>query len=144
MFAEHGPAIQEEYSMGGWNRWYHCKSSTFGTWLPGDERGFRTRKHREHVEGDNRNPPAAGMYAQRNAIVRARLTRPAVVLTAQQRDLTLAEVVDSLRRHDVEIIAMCASATHMHVLGRFLLIGRKTLVNEHGLRTSLWTIRCAM
>lgn len=35
---------------------------TYGTWLPWDGRGFRTRHHREHVDGDYRSPPPVGMY----------------------------------------------------------------------------------
>jgi hypothetical protein len=33
-------------------RWYHVIISTYGGWLHGDPRGFRTRHHRAHVEGD--------------------------------------------------------------------------------------------
>lgn len=40
-----------------WNDWYHIMCHTYGTWLPGDPRGFRTRHHREHVEGDYKSPP---------------------------------------------------------------------------------------
>ena len=35
-----------------WNDWYHVMCHTYGTWLPGDPKGFRTRHHREQVEGD--------------------------------------------------------------------------------------------
>ena len=49
-----------------WNRWFHCIGGTYGSWLPGDPRGFRTRHHREHVEGDYRNPPPAGIYEPRH------------------------------------------------------------------------------
>lgn len=38
-------------------RWHHIILTTYGSWLPGDLRGFRTRDHREHVEGDYRPPP---------------------------------------------------------------------------------------
>jgi hypothetical protein len=44
-----------------WNHWYHCMGNTFGTWLPGSPKGFRTRHHREHVEGDYKHPPPKGM-----------------------------------------------------------------------------------
>jgi hypothetical protein len=32
-----------------WCDWYHIMCNTFGTWLPGDPKGFRTRHHREHT-----------------------------------------------------------------------------------------------
>ena len=49
--------------MKPWNFWYHVGSNTKGTWLTGDPRGFRSRHHREHVEGDYRrlSPPAVVM-----------------------------------------------------------------------------------
>ena len=45
--------------------WRHVVISTHGNWLPGDPRGFRTRHHLEHVEGDYRNPPTPGIYDHR-------------------------------------------------------------------------------
>ena len=42
--------------------WYHVVLSTYGSWLYGDKRGFRTRHHREHVDGDYKNPPSLGKY----------------------------------------------------------------------------------
>jgi hypothetical protein len=40
-----------------WNNWYHCMFHTYGAWLPGDHRGFRTRHHKKHIEGDYNHPP---------------------------------------------------------------------------------------
>jgi len=45
-----------------WNRWYHVNGNTYGTWLRGDARGWRARHHREHCEGDYKNPPPKGTY----------------------------------------------------------------------------------
>jgi hypothetical protein len=45
--------------------WIHFVETVYGAWLYGDARGFRTRHHREHVEGDYKNPPPAGMYDAR-------------------------------------------------------------------------------
>src|SRR5437868_3666075 len=50
-----------------WNNWYHVMCHTYGTWLPGDPRGFRTRHHREHCDGDYKNPPKPGQWEQRHA-----------------------------------------------------------------------------
>ena len=107
--------------MPAFNGWYHCMSSTYGAWLPGDPRGFRTRSHREHVEGDYKNPPPAGVYEQRHETAKGRMKRPAVVLSAEARRVVVKEIQDSLTRHGVEVIALSVSATHMHVLARFPL-----------------------
>ena len=32
-----------------WNDWYHCNGNTYGTWLRGDPRGFRERRHRLEI-----------------------------------------------------------------------------------------------
>jgi hypothetical protein len=40
-----------------WNDWYHVVVHVYGSWLRGDPRGWRARHHREHVDGDYKNPP---------------------------------------------------------------------------------------
>ena len=42
--------------------WFHVILTTYGAWLPGDPRGFRTRHHRDHVDGDYKHRPPAGIY----------------------------------------------------------------------------------
>jgi hypothetical protein len=44
-------------------RWRHIIVNTKNTWLHGDERGFRDRKHRVHSSGDYKNPPPPGEHA---------------------------------------------------------------------------------
>src|SRR5687768_17438019 len=45
-----------------WNDWYHVTVHVYGSWLRGDPKGWRSRHHREHCEGDYRNPPPTGKY----------------------------------------------------------------------------------
>ena len=59
---------------------YHITWGTYGSWLPGDPRGFRTRGHRQHVEGDHRHPPLAGQYEGLHAHARGLLKKPPVTL----------------------------------------------------------------
>ena len=47
-----------------WNNWFHCTGGTKGTWLRGDPRGWRARHHREHCEGDYKNPPPPGAHRE--------------------------------------------------------------------------------
>lgn len=74
-----------------WNDWYHCMGHTYGTWLPGDPRSFRTRHHREHIVGDYKNPPPPGMYDKRHAKAKSLMTRPAVFLSDEQRAAAVDE-----------------------------------------------------
>ena len=55
-------ACYQNAVMRGWNGWYHCTCNTYGTWLRGDPRGWRTRHDRERVEGDYRHPSKPGTW----------------------------------------------------------------------------------
>ncbi len=119
--------------MPGWNGWYHCMANTYGTWLPGDPRGFRTRNHREHVDGDYKNPPPKGKCDQRHETAKTRMNREAVYLTPEARRVVCEELQDSLVRHGAEPIVISVSVMHMHVLARFPLEGKPAFA-ERGLR----------
>ena len=105
--------------MGAWNGWYHATTGTYGTWLPGDPRGWRARHHREHVEGDYRKPPPAGRYDGLHATARARLLRGPVHLTPPQRQLGGQALVEMLLQEGAEAAALSLDAVHMHALVRF-------------------------
>lgn len=106
--------------MSAWNGWYHCMSSTYGTWLPGDPRGFRTRKHREHVQGDYKTPPPQGKYDERHARSKRLLKREPVFLTPPARRACVEAMICTwVEIHQIEVLALSVSATHMHVLARF-------------------------
>ena len=102
-----------------WNNWYHCLGSTYGTWLPGDPRGFRTFRHHEHVEGDYKHPPAAGMYAARWEQSKRKLKYPPVVLGREQRQLLCRTMVERFEIDQVEVVALAVLSNHFHLLARF-------------------------
>lgn len=64
--------------MHAWNNWFHVVLHTYGTWLRGDPRGWRARHHREHVEGDYKNPPPRGKYDPLHEYSRSLMKRDAV------------------------------------------------------------------
>jgi hypothetical protein len=70
--------------------WHHTILTTCGAWLYSDARGFRTRPHREHVEGDYKNPPPPGKYAEREPKSPQSFKQPPVMLVSNddnaQRD----------------------------------------------------------
>ena len=102
-----------------WNDWYHCMGNTYGTWLPGDARGFRTRHHREHVEGHYKNPPPKGRYAERYRKSKELMKRDPIHLTPKQRARAVEEFVKSLQKRKVELIALSIDRIHFHLLARF-------------------------
>jgi len=102
-----------------WNNWYHVIGSTHGTWLQGDPRGFRTFQHRQHVDGDYRHPPPAGVYAPIFVRCKARLKHPPVELTTAQRDLLCRALAERLRDNGTELVALAVAMNHSHLLARF-------------------------
>ena len=102
-----------------WNGWLHCMGSTYGAWLYGDARGFRTRHHRQHVDGDYCNPPPSGTYdslARRSA---ASMRFPPVILTPEHRLTVCRAMGDKLLDYGVELIELSVGGQHFHALCRF-------------------------
>ncbi|MCC6681198.1 MAG: hypothetical protein IT445_09900 [Phycisphaeraceae bacterium] len=105
---------------GAWEDWYHCMANAYGTWLPGDPRGFRTRHHREHLEGDYKQPPPTGRYEQRHHNARQLLRQSQIVLEAFDVRLFTCRVFGhALLFHQIELRELCLSRVHLHLLARF-------------------------
>lgn len=109
--------------MPAWRNWYHCIGSTFGAWLRGDSRGWRARHHREHVEGDYRNPPPPGKYDKSHKHSKRLMKREPVVLSREQRKVALLAMLEALRHYDVEVIVLAVGGKHYHMLARFTPFG---------------------
>ena len=105
--------------MSAWNGWYHCTGSTYGAWLRGDERGWRSRRHHEHVDGDYTQPPPKGRYAREYEESNRLMKRQRVVLTPEQRAVACREFVCALIKREVEVTAICVGAKHWHGMLRF-------------------------
>lgn len=105
--------------MEAWNGWYHCTGSTYGTWLPGDSRGWRARHHRQHVNGDYKNPPNALAHHLRFTQSNTLMKRPRIILTPAQRRLACNQMAATLLELNVQVIVLCVGAKHWHLLARF-------------------------
>ncbi len=103
----------------GWRHWCHVMGNTYGTWLPGDDRGFRTRHHRDHVQGDYKQPPPEGKYRKEQAASQHAMKRPPVILTIEQRRLACRAMVERLLREQVEVVEWVVTEKHFHGLARF-------------------------
>lgn len=104
-----------------WNRWWHCIGGTYGSWLPGDPRGYRTRRHRKHVDGDYRQPPPAGKDLKLHERVKAEMKYQTVKLTAPCRHLVCVTMAATLLDYDVELVEISVSSMHFHILCRYPL-----------------------
>ena len=112
--------------MRPWLNWLHCTGSTYGSWLRGDPRGWRARRHREHVEGDYRNPPEAGTFDSLHERSKRLMKRPGVTLEWAARVVACEVMVRALRFHEVQVADFCVGARHWHALARFVPLDRES------------------
>jgi hypothetical protein len=134
-------------------KWFHCTTHTYGAWLHGEARGFRTRHHREHIEGDYKNPPPEGKYAYKLERSKKLMTQDAVSLEPEWRAIIGAALVEKLQELDVQLLCLSMSSTHAHLLGKMppgpvprQLVGlakkhAKFVCNEKGWEGKLWAVR---
>lgn len=101
-----------------WNNWYHIMFSTYGQWLPGDDRSWRTRHHRDHIEGDYKNPVytrrADGLYGAS----RMRMPHPPVILLPEERGIVGRLLIESLKIQQIEVLSLTVTIAHVHFVAR--------------------------
>ncbi|MFQ5429878.1 MAG: class I tRNA ligase family protein, partial [Phycisphaerae bacterium] len=93
--------------------------TAYGTWLPGDDRGFVSRVPRadgghtiHHMPGE---PYDAGDPQLRNAAA-DRMQGEPVHLNKEQARVLLAAIAGTAERHGIELLAVAIMADHVHVL----------------------------
>src|SRR5688572_7244370 len=96
--------------------WFHLIFTTYGAWLPGDPRGFRTRSHRDHVEGDYDSPPEPDIYDGLHQASEFRQAQPSTTIAAEFRPLIGEALRDRLQQEGGEVIAVACGGQHAHVL----------------------------
>src|SRR5205823_8268879 len=99
-------------------QWYHLIASTYGAWLYGDPRGFRTRHHREHVEGDYKNPPRPGMYEHEERRSREALKQPPVIFPSEFREVVGSAMLEKLEFQGALVACLAVASQHIHVLAK--------------------------
>jgi len=135
-------------------QWFHITAHTYGAWLYGSARGFRTRHHREHIIGDYKNPPPKGMYDHKLKRSQELLVQEAVTLSMPWRKIIGKAVLDKLQKLTAQVLCVSMSSTHAHVLAKMPagLVPRKWMGQakkhsnfigkEHGWTGKLWAVRC--
>jgi hypothetical protein len=132
--------------------WNHVVLTTYGAWLHGDGRGFRTRHHREHVEGDYRRPPVPETYASRERRSRASLTQPPVILPPDLRAVIGEALYEKLSRLGAWMLCVAVAGQHVHGLVKlprdtaraWLGMAKKHatfVLRERGWQGKLWGVR---
>ena len=132
--------------------WHHVTIGTYGSWLHGDSRGFRTRNHREHVDGDYKDPPPAGMYADKERRSRELLAQPAFVLPPEWRPRVGRAIWQELTRRGAWLLAIAVAGQHVHMLVKLPLGRQRKLtglakrqstldMRNRGWQGKLWAVR---
>ena len=96
-------------------KWFHVTFSTYGTWLPGDPRGFRTKEHKRHSSGDYRSRPPQGEHAGLRTLARKTMRGTPVTLTLTQRKTCARAMIEKLTERGCEVIAIAVGGQHVHL-----------------------------
>lgn len=95
--------------------WFHLIASTYGSWLPGDPRGFRTWHHTEHVEGDYKQPPPSGLYENRHLYAKHLQRHDAIVLSGRFLEAIGVALREQLMAGGGRVLAVAVCTQHAHV-----------------------------
>jgi hypothetical protein len=104
--------------------WWLVTWNTYGTWLPGDPRGFQTWRGNEYVPPPRRYArPGESVYdprkyASRHAAARAMTEEPVRLTLAQQR-VALPAIVKDIAELPIMPAIMALGPDHVHLLAKF-------------------------
>src|SRR5262245_58237997 len=112
--------------MGKWNDAdepiaYLITFRTYGTWLPGDERGSIDRYHNKF------RGPTAVASDMRRAVQKARLKSPPFLLNARSRSIVEAAIREVCIYREWALIAINVRTNHAHVVSSGTGGGRRML-----------------
>jgi REP element-mobilizing transposase RayT len=95
--------------------WRHIIINTHGSWLHGDQRGFRSRDHRIHSSGDYRNPPPPGEHAP---LLRYRKKQcpDEIRIDAKLRPIIGHAMISKLHEMEFRVIAVAVTKIHAHAV----------------------------
>jgi len=95
--------------------WQHIIINTRGSWLPGDPRGFRSRNHRKHSDGDYKHPPPVGQHAGLIRHIRSN-SRPPVHLPNDLWAAIGQAILEKIASQDHRLLALSVDTHHVHLL----------------------------
>ncbi|MCH7990537.1 MAG: hypothetical protein IID46_15455, partial [Planctomycetes bacterium] len=123
--------------------------TTYGSWLYGDERGFRTRHHREHIEGDYKKPPPIEKHATQLKRSQILLKQPPVILPIDMRSVVGLALLVRITNLGGFVLRIAVAGQHVHLLMKIPLncarswtgLAKKHawfVLRDHGWKGKLW------
>ena len=95
--------------------WRHVIINTHGSWLHGDRRGFRTRRHRIHSSGDYRNPPPPGEHVGL-FVHESRKSKAEVTIPLDLRPVVGRAIVRFLLDLKLRVLVVAVGKVHAHAV----------------------------
>jgi hypothetical protein len=125
-------------------KWQHVVLGTRCSWLHGDPRGFRNRRHRIDSGGDYRNPPPEGEHEGLHRYFLEKSRKP-VDFDVNVRFMICRAFVSKLLKMGLRVIAVSVGKRHLHALvfliddyrPKRVLIGRAKQHASHSVREFL-------
>ena len=96
-------------------RWRHVVISTYSSWLPGDPRGFRSKKHKIHSSGDYKHRPPVGEHAGLHRYSQKISGQP-IVIPADLRPEVGKAILEKIKKLKFRILVIAVAGMHTHML----------------------------
>jgi len=93
--------------------------TTYGSWLPGDERGFVSRAPRQDGAHDIRSDPKTPYDADQPDLeeaAKSRMSGPGVTLDSDHARVAAEAMIETAHTHHINLIAFSIMADHVHLL----------------------------
>jgi hypothetical protein len=97
--------------------WWHLILTARGQWLPGDPRGFRSRRHRLHSSGDYQHRPPTPEHAPLHRYHRDRSGNAVQFPDPIRVDLGRAILI-KIRKLNIHCLCLAVGPSHTHLLLR--------------------------
>ena len=101
------------------DRYWLLTWTTYGTWLPGDDRGFVSNVRDGEGPEVRHNSPGTEPDAKQRGLwlsAKSNMKGPAVYLSAEQAAAVLEQLQETSRYRGWELLAVAIMANHIHVV----------------------------
>lgn len=95
--------------------WWHTQIGTYSAWLPGDERGFRSKGHRIHSSGHYKRPAPPEEHKGLREYHRRRHPEP-VRIPREVRLRVATAMAETLTRLGHVVLVIAVAEKHAHIV----------------------------